>query len=173
MGFRNRASRFRLPRRPRLQYGLRSLLLATLVVCLALGWYVERVRRQRQAVAALREAGAGIDYSASGDPFADDALLENPTTCGEWLEFYTPTRLRGALGIDFFRRVESVDLGEADEIPPVLDQLRDLAGVRRLSLGIGLAVDDDLRVVGDLEDLTYLDASFSGITDAGLAHLKS
>lgn len=34
------------PRWLRLQFGLRSLLVFTLLVCLALGWYVERVRRQ-------------------------------------------------------------------------------------------------------------------------------
>ena len=179
MGFRNRTSRLRLLRHPRLQYGLRSLLLAMLIVCLALGWYVERVRRQRQAVAALREAGADVDYGAFDDyetfdygiyddPFAEDP---KPTTCGEWLEFYAPARVRNALGIDFFRRVEAVDFHEGDDCPTVLGRLRELPGLRRLSLD--RALDEDLVNVGALRSLTNLKLASPYVTDAGLGYLEN
>ena len=50
MGLRNRIARIRLSRLLRMQFCLRSLLLAMLVVCLALGWYVEHVRRQQSSL---------------------------------------------------------------------------------------------------------------------------
>lgn len=161
---------FRFPRRPRLQYGLKSLLLAMLFVCLALGWYVERVRRQQQGVAALTGAGAYVYYGESDDdPFAAESVIEEPTTWSEWLEFHTPRQLRDALGIDFFRRVNGVqiDVGGAD--PLVLSRLRDLAAIHNLMLDGPL--DDDLVHVENLHSLTDLDLQNSHITDAGLVHL--
>lgn len=96
----------------RLQYGLRSLLLAMLAVCLVLGWHVERVRRQREAVAALTEAKAQIEYYESSNPAplwsVDD--VETPLTVGERIERLMPERLRSALGTDFFRPVDQVGL---------------------------------------------------------------
>src|SRR6185312_7026887 len=119
MAFRRWIPRFRFPCRSRLQYGLRSLLVGTLILCLALGWHVERVHRQRRAVAALRQAGARIEYSISKYNHYDIRLerphgteeieIEDPGTLGEWLEWLTPRSLRRSLGVDFFRHVEYVD----------------------------------------------------------------
>lgn len=160
---------FRFPRRPRLQYGLKSLLLAMVCVCLTLGWYVERVRRQQQAVAALTGAGAYVYYGESDDPFAAESVIEEPTTWSEWLEFHTPRQLRDALGIDFFRRVNgvSIDVGGADS--PVLGRLPDLASMRHLELYQPL--DGDFVYVGGLSSLTDLEVLNPHITDAGLVHL--
>jgi tetratricopeptide (TPR) repeat protein len=172
------ARRKRYPRWLRLQFGLRSLLLVTLVVCLALSWYVERVRRQRLAVAALKEAGAEIDYYdghnqyAPLDPneFAAGKTAEQPDNLVEWIEWATPRRLRTALGIDFFHRVDSVRFDWNFEFPHDLSPLGDLGGLRELRLH--KALDDDLAVIGALEDLTRLDISDSIISDAGLTHLR-
>lgn len=113
MRLRTLTLRLPLPRRPRFQYGLRWLLLLTLVLCLGLGWYVERVRRQRRAVALLTGTGAKIKYYDShyGQPgfrrkaVNDISIFESPTLVSERVESLLPTRLRDALGADFFRPV--------------------------------------------------------------------
>ncbi|HET6878988.1 MAG TPA: hypothetical protein VFI31_02465 [Pirellulales bacterium] len=170
MRFRDLIDRLRRVRRLRLQYGLRSLLLMTLAVCLVLGWYVERVRRQQSAVTALSAAGASIEYeSTSDDPFADEWSIQEPATCREWIEIHTPTRLRDALGIDFFRRVAGVSFYEGDDYAPVLGRLRELSGLRHFSLHRPL--DEDLIHVGALHSLTSFSPEWPFITDAGMVHL--
>lgn len=159
----------------RLQFGLRSLFVFMLVVCLALGWYVERVRRQRLAVAALEKAGAHVFYRGAGDPwddpfgpdFPDD--LESPRSLAEWVEWLTPRRLQVALGIDFFRNADDVYFDEGDDFPAVVGHLRDLPAIRVLRLNGVL--DEDLCMISSLKQLTYFDPGSSSITDAGIAEL--
>lgn len=175
-GFRNLRCRIRFPRRVWLQYKLRSFLIITLVVCLVLGWYAERVRRQRRAVAALVADGAAIYYYDrddlsffDADDFSAGNTVEKPKTIAEYVEFLTPFRLRKALGVDFFRRVDAVAFSGDDDFPHDPTPLRDLIGLRHLDLHN--ALDEDLAVVGDLGDLTDLCLRHSIISDAGLAHV--
>ncbi|HEX7377851.1 MAG TPA: hypothetical protein VF278_12095 [Pirellulales bacterium] len=152
-----RGSRFRFLRRLRFQYGLRSLLLLTVAVCLVLGWNTERVRRQQRAVAALTESGAEVVYydsSLPNDNVDDVWNFESPPTVGERLERSIPGRLREALGIDFFRRVDDVRGDGTD-----FNHCGDLPGVRILWLGVVL--DEDFAEVGALPNLKRLH-----ITDA-------
>ncbi|MGH7140721.1 MAG: leucine-rich repeat domain-containing protein [Pirellulales bacterium] len=148
------------------------MLLAMVAVCVALGWYVERVRRQREAVATLTKSGAKIEYYER-DPVVMGPFtrLTKPRNLAEWAEGTAPSRLRTALGVDFFRRVERADVGGVDELTPALGRLRDLRGLSRLELGVGKALDEDMPFVGALGSLITLNASYADITDAGLAHL--
>lgn len=167
-------------RRMRLQYGLRSLLIAMVTVCVALGWYVERVRRQWEAVAALTKAGATIQYYER-DPVSPEAAefyaaagqaVPEPRNFAERVEGATPERVRTALGADFFRRVESADLSKVDlELAAALGRLRDLRGLRQLELYFSETLDEDMPFIGALGSLTTLNADSTCVTDAGLAHL--
>ena len=176
MGLRDRIASIRFLRRSRLQFGLKSLLAAMLVVCLVLGWYVEHVRRQQWAVAALREAGAYLEYhdpdgqSEDMETLALDGSIKKRRTLAECVEWLTPDRLRTALGVDFFRRVESVDVYDDSDHARALPYLRELRGLRRLTLEC--AQDEDLAEIGTLGALAALDLDRdSAITDAGLVHL--
>lgn len=170
MRLRTLALRLPLPRRPRFQYGLRSLLLLMLVVCLGLGWYVERVRRQRRAVALLADVRAIAEYYDShyGEPgfhrkVANDiSVFESPTRVSERVESLLPTRLRDALGVDFFRPVDSLVLFEA-----VPECCRDLPGVRHAAFPHRV-VDEDLINIGALRDLKRLLIVDSCVSDAGM-----
>lgn len=147
-------------RRPRLQYGLRSMLVVMSITCAVLGWYVERIRRQQRAVAALISAGAKIYYYDE---------VDEPRSVAEWVEYLTPARISTALGIDFFRRVDRVDCGYYSDFPRDPSWLRDLSGLR--GLDSHYALDDDLETIGALSDLTELKLWESVISDAGLVHL--
>ena len=175
MKSRNKPRRKLFPRWLRLQFGLRSLLLFMMAVCLTLGWHVERVRRQRRAVTALEKAGANVSYSgadgASHDPFGPDFPddVEHPQTLVAWIEWSAPRRLRVALGIDFFRNADGVSFHEGDDFAAVAGYLRDLPAIQ--SLQLNGVLDEDLPTIASLEQLTYFDPGSSSITDAGLAEL--
>lgn len=162
--------------RLRLQYGLRSLLAATFVTCFALGWYMQRVRRQREAVAALTAAGAEIGYYDSTRNRA--ASIDNvyhfatPLTVGEQVERLVPERLKSALGIDFFRPVDRVTwFDDAIQGGSELTYLRGLSRLRFLA--VEEVLDDDLSALGALGELKSLIINDAIITDAGLSRLAA
>jgi hypothetical protein len=79
------------PKRRFLQFSLRTLLVVMLIVCVTLGWKVNKAKRQREAVAWVQESGGSVSY---GYEF-DDARkrVPNPQPPG-------PKWLRELLGID-------------------------------------------------------------------------
>jgi hypothetical protein len=81
------------PKRHFLRFTLRTLLLLMLIVCVALEWKVERVRKQREAVTWVQKSGGGVNYDYqrddNGQPIPD---AEPPG----------PKWLIKTLGIDFF-----------------------------------------------------------------------
>src|SRR5262245_42659950 len=98
-----------------LRFSLRSLLLVMLVLCVALGWQVERARKQRDAVEWVREHGGTVGYEYQFDDHG--RRLEHPLLPGtEWL--------RNHLGIDFLDRVVAVNLADT--------QVSDLAPLAEL-----------------------------------------
>ena len=50
------------PRRRWLQFSLRTLMLASLLVALGLGYFCDRAQSQRKAVASLKALGGSIEY---------------------------------------------------------------------------------------------------------------
>jgi hypothetical protein len=80
---------WRRPRRRWLRYSLRSLLILTTVLCIWLGIKVNQARRQKEAVARLKELGAEILYShqrsESGRSFDPRKELDLP----RWLRQLT------------------------------------------------------------------------------------
>lgn len=76
------------PKRRFLRFSLRTFLLVILVGCVALGWKVERARKQRETVNWIQQMGGMALY----DYQIDDNFNPGP----EWL--------RRHLGIDFPQR---------------------------------------------------------------------
>ena len=166
----------RKPRRRWLQFGLRTLLLATTIFGIWLGFYMQRVRRQEDAVRAIREFGGWVHYDFQEiptQPFDFDARAKSPVP--EWLLSW--------LGEDFFSDVVDVNLvytndsGERENNLNVtneaLPHLTALPKLRQLGLKATQATDDDLRIVGGLKTLKrfyFWDAK--NITDRGVFHLS-
>ena len=88
----------KLAKRRRFRYSLRGLMLLILVLCIGLGVWAEKARRQRSAVAAILSSGgdAAYDYEMVNGDYQADRHPSEP----KWL-----LRLSG---IDFFHNVKYV-----------------------------------------------------------------
>ncbi len=125
------------PRRRRLRWSVRALMLLVLVVGLPIGWKARRASLQRRAVAEVRRVGGFVEY---------DWQAPSPVTGGAWvqkIEPDTPAWARRALGDEYFQEVVRVDLpgnrpiqppGVADPVGAATarDQLACLDGLDRL-----------------------------------------
>lgn len=87
------------PRRRWFQFRLRTLLIALIAVSIPLGWYLNRVRIQQQAVAEIRAAGGSVIY--------DWQVSDSYPTYPAWINAMTreppwPRWLTSTLGDDYF-----------------------------------------------------------------------
>lgn len=166
----------RRPYRRRLQFGLRTLLVLVTVFGVWFGIYMHRVRRQKDAVQAIREFGGWVHYDFQELP---KKPLEFDPRAKPWI----PEWLLSPFGEDFFFNVAEVNLvyetdsGKRKEncnlTNGALSQLNAFPELRQLCLKETQATDDDLRIVGTLKSLKRLyfwDAKH--ITDAGVSHLS-
>ncbi len=153
--------------RPRRRWGcsLRALFFMVTVLCVALGYKVHQVQRQREAVRALAAEKVILlwDYQLAGrtDP-------PGP----EWL--------RQLLGDDFFAHVGMIGFVVPMWGVPTSDKVDDdlLANLRSLRLVERIRLDDcdqitdrGLASVGTLGRLTELNLSNTHVTDVGIAKL--
>jgi internalin A len=133
---------------------LRSAMLLVLACGLWMGWRVNRANDQRRAVAAIRQAGGGVNYDHKGRPRA-------------------PAWFRKRLGDEFFQEVTSVQFLERSNVTD-----RDLAPLESLDRLEELAIhgapitDSGLEHISNLTELRILSLwETRGISDAGLVHL--
>ena len=132
-----------------------------LIVGVALGWKVEKARRQRDVVAWILQSGGRVAY----DYEWDNGPLRNSTLPG-------PKWLRELLGIDFFDKVVLVDFTfiQVVDITP-------LAGLQRLEcLDLDNTQVTDVTPLARLISLEILDLDNTHVTDvtplAELTNLK-
>ncbi len=136
------------PKRRFLRFTLSTLLLLMLVVCVALGWKVERARKQREAVIWIQKLGGSVGYDYERDN--NGQPIRNAEPPG-------PKWLMKQLGIDFFDDVVHVDLSKA----PVSDvtPLSGLTNLKTLRLS-----NSHVKDVTALSGLTRLEElSLEGI----------
>jgi len=177
------------PWRRYLRFSVRGLIVLVLVTGVWLGWIVRSARIQREAVAAITNAGAEVEYDLewsngkfipSGKPWA-------------------PGWLADLIGVDYFGHVTNVvyDVvpSEAAKLPSAevglltrrerprfsaddlvaasLSDLHSLANLGELDLSYRDLTDTDLANLKGLTSLKVLYLSYNlQMTDAGLAHLK-
>ncbi len=181
-------------RRRRLQFSLRTMLLAMLVVALLLGWLGEKAkvaRRQQRAAEAILAIGGHVQYAyqrvlwtASTTP--RPAVAREPPG---------PRWLRWMLGEHFFAQAVLVwlpsevtddDLAHLDDLPYLTDLGLPCAevseaglrhvwkhhGLRLLSLRGVPITDADLVHLRSLNELQSLDLSHTPITDEAVQTLR-
>jgi hypothetical protein len=146
----------RLERR-HLRLSLRGLIVVVLVIGLALGHFVRRVRIQAEAVAAVRKLGGSVlyDWQFDGKQYRYEkgtgAALKTVPWWPGWLVDRLGDDYFGAVTEVYFRR-EVPDNGLTTPTPAQYDQV--------------------LGHVGNLDRLASLCFFDTGVSDAGLAHLE-
>ncbi len=147
----------------RFQFGIRALLVLTLVVAILCSWLateMKQARKQQTAAQAVVDARGNVMYDYQRDRY--DTTSRPPTAV--WL--------RALLGDDFFVSVAAVDfssVGVSD------DELACIKGLNRLPKLVLTGTEVGDAGLQHLEGLTQLQALYLGrtnVSDAGLAHLK-
>jgi hypothetical protein len=160
--------------RRRLRVSLRALLLVIAVVGLCLGWYANKVYRQRTTAAFIKANGGVVAYDwflAYNQSSAFGARMREPPGPG-WL--------RRVIGDGLFQEIELISLSNVDHprhhdsLESVLDrtkrgapQLRVLT-VRRSDLN-----ERAYRAIGRLSGLETLQLYDENLTDAEISYLTT
>ena len=133
----------RKPERRRwLQFTLRTLLIAVLVLSLPLSWFavkLERVRKRREAVGAIQKLAGRTWYAHQFVEWGVPIRTAAPPG---------PAWLRKLLGDDFFTDVVAVTLTGPE------------------------VTDDRLKALDNLTELRWASLAYTNISDAGLGHLR-
>ncbi len=150
------------PWRRYLRFSVRGLIVLVLVVGAGLGWIVRQAHIQRDAVAAIKNAGGSVKYSwEQGNKF--------PRRGGPW----APSWLVDLIGVDFFDHVFDVNLsGSSRPADTTLAEVGRLNQLQRLWLNDASVTDAGLVHLTGLTNLSTLGLGGAQVTDAGLAHLK-
>jgi len=143
------------PKRRWYQFGLRRFFVGILVIAIGCGWFAAKLqsaRKQRRAVATIREWGGDIDYSTSAAP--------------DWL--------MQLLGEDFFCSVTKVHVDKAvyasDAELAVLEPLTDVDCLYANRMSIN---DASLAHFRGMTKLGCLYLNRACITDAGLQDIAA
>jgi hypothetical protein len=160
----------------RLTFSLRSLMLLVLLFGIWLGWCSNKIREQKEVVAAIRNYGGWVHY--------DYEFVNGTLTSGR--ELGIPRWLRKTVGDEFFQQIYQVSLvyddstgkrSDNSNIRPCEELLAKIArqpGLKRLLLKKTQTTDEGLKHIGrmtGLEQLYLWDATL--VTDAGVAHLAN
>jgi hypothetical protein len=134
------------PNRRWLRFSLRALLISVTLLCVWSAWYVNRARRQKETVEALRNCGGRVYYDYQFDD-DDDAQRLILTAESPW-----PTGLIETFGIDVLHNVVAVQLpNRSDDVIP---QLASIPSLRQLWLM--QATDDTIMQIAPLSNLEHL-----------------
>jgi hypothetical protein len=141
-------------RRRWLQFSLRTLLIAVLILSLPLSWFagkMQRARRQARTVQAIRREGS-VSYEWEAHH------RERPWMC----------RL---FGDDLVSPIIVVCLFDSAATDATLAQIEEFTALRELQICNGTVSDDGLKHLGCLASLTHLTIVNSPITNQGMTHL--
>jgi len=136
--------------RPFLRFSLRAFLVAFTALALALGWYSNRVWKQRQIVRMIQARGGQITYD-----------FEKASGRGPRFPQRARSPLSHWLGVDWFHQVVSVDLNGSAPATEISDedlrQVCQLKGLRRLVLRDTTQVTPTgIKHVGQASSLEWL-----------------
>ena len=157
------------------QFSLRTLLIVLTALGIWLGLHVQRARKQKEAVAAVRKLGGWVHYDFQESPAGSrkfDGKIE------PWL----PRPVVSVFGEDFFFDVVEVNLvysndsGKREEnanfSSQALRHLTEFPKLRQLLMRKSQANDQELAVVGQLKNLEalYIWNAYN-VGDKGVTHL--
>jgi hypothetical protein len=163
----------------RLMISLRTMMILVLAFGAWLDWFVRRVQVQKDAVAAIKNAGGTVVYdlewrNGGSNPYGNSWFPE-------WLggdQVWMPQWMTRGAGLDYFGNVVDVSLiptrandpqAANDATLALVGQLGRLQGLRLNSTAI---TDAGLAHLAGLNELRDLQIGYTKIGDKGLAHIK-
>ncbi|MCE9557302.1 MAG: hypothetical protein K8T91_28470 [Planctomycetes bacterium] len=149
------------------QFRLRTLLLLTTIMAIWLGWWSHKALQQREAVAVLRSHGAIMFYNHM---LPGQVEAESKPFGDERPGF--SQWLVNRVGIDYFGSVGAVHFSTDFKVRDRdMELLRSLSSLEWLWLNYTGVTDAGLAHLTHLKNLDTLDLEYTRITDAGLEHL--
>jgi Leucine-rich repeat (LRR) protein len=144
------------PWRKYLRFSVRGLIVLVLLIGGGLGWIVRKAHIQRNAVAAIQEAGGSFRYNF------------------EWYGGKSiPEWLIDLFGADYLGQIAVVDFSSsASPTDATLAHVGRLTGLQLLDVDSPSVGDAGLAHLKGLSNLSTLMLSGTQVTDAGLVHLK-
>ena len=160
-----------------LQFRLRTLLIAVLVLSLPLSWFavrMEKARRQREAVAAIRRLGGRVHYEtmSSAPEWARDVLGVHSFLD---IAIASPTAAFGdeeAKCLADLPDIKGLQLGDVQITDAGLENLRGLTHLWKLYLNNMEITGTGLKHLKELPGLRMLVFVGTPVTDSGLQHLR-
>lgn len=159
------------------------LLVFATLACLALGWWVDSVRRQRDAVDAILNAGAMIEYRGSWCGIAQRSigLGRQRDSHSVWLDFWrTPTYVQvldSASGDTILENLPALptitmlELFECCVSKEGIPYLARCPNLEYLLIYRTRISNSDLKCIAQMKSLKCLDLDEVKISDEGLRHL--
>lgn len=145
-----------LPRRRRLRFSLRTLLVITTVLAISLGLYVQSLRDRRAAIAAVERLGAAISFNYHGPEWLRKLV-------GDEKYFWNPNAVR----------FQYDDPLTDDELQSAVPYLKNFSDLNYLAFRESQITNDGLKHLLPLaERLLVLDLSYTAVSDDGIIHLK-
>ncbi|MGH7193123.1 MAG: hypothetical protein ACREJM_06255, partial [Candidatus Saccharimonadales bacterium] len=148
------------PRRRWVQFGTRSMLALTTVCGILLGWRVNEVRRERDALAFVESLGGMVCFDYQCD-FDKDGNLR----------FVDPTReppgsswLRSMVGDEYARHIVVIIVRGANVTDKDLERLTGLSGLVSLELPESMVTDAGLASLAEMRQLQTLNLHDTQVT---------
>ena len=152
-------------KRPRLRFGLRTLLAIFLLTSVLTAWCANEKRAaesQHRDVAAIVGAGGLVWYDYEFDKSKQFNETRPEPRLRRWL--------RRTLGDDYFRKVHSIDFNNPDE--EMMARIANLKTLKRLWV-VGERVDDNsVGQLNGLNQLEWLSLDATNVSDKGMERLK-
>ncbi len=173
------------PQRTYLRVSIRTMIVLVLVIGAGLGWGVRNARIQRDAVAAIKNAGGNVTYHwewnngkyvRAGRPWAPKWLVNligvdyfgHVTTVG----FYQPTKDAVIVQVAGLTGLQQLHLRGTSTSAAGLAHLKRLTSLSQLAIQSTPVTDAGLVNLTGLTNLSELYLDETGVTGAELMHLR-
>ena len=158
--------RLKLPR-----FGLRMLLIATIGLGSAIGYYVQRTQSQFRATQWIlsNEGNIYYDYEIDQSKLNQEDVRGNGWSPPPWQKWEAPAPgpefLRERLGIDYFATVVGVDVSDSNFPIQNLAQLKAFSDLQLLTIGVPDSDNLDFSAVSELPEIRRLEVHYSALRD--------
>ncbi len=144
------------------RFSLRTMLLATTVLCVLLGWKINAAHEQRQAVIGFQELGGSVWYDYQIGPDIFKQIIPRPE----------PVWYAKLLGADYFYDVVEISIsGSPAKDRAVLPFVRHFPRLRSVLIENAKLNDIDFQYLANLKDMQCLWLTNNGATGMGFKYL--